>query len=203
MAASWVMVWIPTKTNPGDPTANVTQKQRVRLFSSVSATISEDQEDESSAGNLDTPTSPAPKVSRGDTFSNQLSSDSTFETAPNIITQNQKDEAHKFSRVGSVGSDGSGDAIPITDITKNTYERALTDILNSLNVSQAISQKSKDGNFVLVTFCVSNELLEDTIIRLGERGIGNTVNTSISILPTSVHVMKTEKKSGYVRLTAI
>ena len=97
----------------------------------------------------------------------------------------------------------SRENLPITDITKNTYERALTDILNSLNVSQAISQKSKDGNFVLVTFCVSNELLEDTIIRLGERGIGNTVNTSISILPTSVHVMKTEKKSGCVRLDVI
>ena len=195
MASSWVMVWIPTKTNLGVPTNNLVQKQRIRLFSSDSATLSEEAEVELSHGSLDIPTSPVPKVSRGDTFANKPPVDEALDSAPNTFSQDDSDKKSKFAKIGSIGSEDSGDAIPLTDIAKNTYERALTDVLSSLNVSQAISQKSKDGNFNLITFCVGNELLEDTIIRLGERGIGNTVNTSISIIPTSVHVMKAENKS--------
>ena len=195
MASSWVMVWIPTKTNLGVPTNNLVQKQRIRLFSSDSATLSEEAEVELSHGSLDIPTSPVPKVSRGDTFANKLPVDEALDSASNTFSQDDSDKKSKFAKIGSIGSEDSGDAIPLTDIAKNTYERALTDVLSSLNVSQAISQKSKDGNFNLITFCVGNELLEDTIIRLGERGIGNTVNTSISIIPTSVHVMKPENKS--------
>ena len=195
MASSWVMVWIPTKTNIGIPTAKLTQKQRVRLFSSDSGNLSEDGLEEVSPGSLEIPTSPAPKISRGDTFANPSSSDNTLNIPTSGGVQNQKDEIPRFSRIGSIGSDDSGDAIPLTDISKNTYEKALSEILASLNVSQAISQKTKDNDFALVTFCVSNELLEETILRLGEKGIGNTPNTSISILPTSVHVNKIESKS--------
>ena len=201
MASSWVMVWIPTKTNLGVSTTNSKLKQRIRLFSSDSDTLSEEPEEEQSPGSIDTPTSPVSKINRGYTFT--TSDDCAFDSAPSTNNQNQKDKPPKFSKIGSIGSEDSGDKIPLTDTTRNTYERALTDILSSINVSQAISQKSKDGNFVLVTFCVGNELLEDTIIRLGERGIGNTVNTSISIIPTSVHVMKTENKSEYVKLIII
>ena len=196
MASSWVMVWIPTKTNLGAPTTNSKQKQRIRLFSSDSDTLSEEPEEDQSPGSIDIPTSPCSRINRGDTFT--ASADSAFDSVSSTNNQKHKDKPPKFSMIGSIGSEDSGDKIPLTDISKNTYERALTDILSSINVSQAISQKSKDGNFVLVTFCVGNELLEDTIIRLGERGIGNTVNTSISIIPTSVHVMKTENKSEYV-----
>ena len=196
MASSWVMVWIPTKTNLGVPTSNTKQKQRIRLFSSDSDTLSEEPEEEPSTGSIDIPTSPVSRINRGDTLT--TSADCAFDSGPITLNQTQKDKPPKFSRIGSIGSEDAGDKVPLTDITRNTYERALTDILSSINVSQAISQKSKDGNFVLVTFCVGNEHLEDTIIRLGERGIGNTVNTSISIIPTSVHVMKTENKSEYV-----
>ena len=197
MASSWVMVWIPTKTNIGVSATNLTQKQRVRLFSSVSATLSEDVEEEipSGIGSLDIPTSPAPKISRGDTLANPLSSDNTLNVFTTTGAQGKKDENPRFSRVGSTGSNDSGDAIPLTDVSKNTYEKALSEILTSLNVSQAISQKTKDDDFALVTFCVRNDLLEETILRLGEKGIGNTPNTSISILPTSVHVNKIESKS--------
>ena len=92
MACSWVLVWIPTKTNIGAPATSITQKQRGRLFSSVSTTLSETGLEEVSPGSLDIPTSPTPKISRGDTFTNQTSTDDAFNTSKTFGSQNQLED---------------------------------------------------------------------------------------------------------------
>ena len=202
MSCSWVMVWIPTKTLEKRnflEKNNLSQTQRIRLFSD-SSTITEGSEVELQQSSLEVPSSPTNRPSRGDVFLTQSSHEKTIDS-PSYITEtsrNQNSDVWDPARQARIDSIDAGDNIPLAAASKNTHENALIDVLTSLNVSKAISQKSKDNNFALVTFCVENDMLEETIIRLGERGIGNTHDTSISILPTSVHVAKPETQIGYV-----
>ena len=192
MSCSWVMVWIPTKAleKKNDlGIANIpSSKHRLRLFSD-SSTITEGSEEELEQDDVNTTSNKSQQPIRGEGFSSNLSAETIHDTSPRSleIGDGEKSDFFKYARSGSV--------IPLDPTAKClTYETVLLEVLMSLNVSQAISQKSKDNNFVLVTFCVDNELLEEAIIRLGEHGIGNTTNTSISVLPTSVHVSLINEK---------
>ena len=194
MSHSWVMVWIPTKTLEKKKTSgidiNISQKHRIRLFSD-SSTITEGSVEELKPGSLDIPLTPAGNPSRGDVFSTQPSTEKTDSLSISSDAANiQKIALPATNTNHSKKSIDIGDGVPLAPNSKNTFENTLLDVLTSLDIRQAISQKTKDNNFVLVTFCVNNELLEETFIRLGERGIGNSANTSISILPASVHVTR-------------
>jgi hypothetical protein len=198
------MVWIPTRSLEKKNylgKVNLAQAHRIRLFSD-SSTISEGSEEESNHGSVDVPSSPTHQPNRGDVFLSQSSAEKSVDSPTNPL-ETAKIQDSVFldpSRLNNTRqfSVDAGDRIPLAGASKNTYEKALLEVLTSLNVSKAISQKSKDNDFALVTFCVENDLLEETIIRLGERGIGNANDTSISILPTSVHVAKPETLLGYV-----
>ena len=68
-----------------------------------------------------------------------------------------------------------------------SYEEKIEKIVLELNV-QATSLKTKDSGHTLVTFCLENSSIENTLIRLQEHGIGSSPSdTSISVIPASVH----------------
>ena len=68
------------------------------------------------------------------------------------------------------------------------FESDLQDVLKILEISQATYQQTSSGNFHLVSFFVQASNVEVALIELQDRGIGNTELTSISVIPTSVHL---------------
>ena len=68
------------------------------------------------------------------------------------------------------------------------FEQDLQEALQILNVTQATYQHTKNGNFYLVTFCIDASNREAALICLQNFGIGNTEFTSISVVPTSIHI---------------
>ena len=81
-----------------------------------------------------------------------------------------------------------------------SYEERLESILLSLNV-QATGLQTKDNGHTLVTLCLENNRVEDFLLQLQEKGIGNSPSeTSISVLPASVHFevpLKDDPNSRY------
>ena len=73
------------------------------------------------------------------------------------------------------------------------FELDLHEALQILNVTQATYQHTKNGNFYLVTFCIDVSNVEAALICLQSYGIGNTEFTSISVVPTSIHIDCPEK----------
>ena len=68
------------------------------------------------------------------------------------------------------------------------FELDLQEALQILNVSQAAYQLTKNGNFYLVSFCIEASNVEAALICLQNYGIGNTEFTSISVVPSSIHI---------------
>ena len=76
---------------------------------------------------------------------------------------------------------------PVLEFTY--FELDLQEALQILNVShQATYQLTKNKNFYLVTFCIEASNVEAALICLQNFGIGNTELTSISVIPTSIHI---------------
>ena len=76
------------------------------------------------------------------------------------------------------------------------FELDLQEALKILNVTQATYQRTKNGNFYLVTFCIDASNVELASIYLQNFGIGNTEFTSISVVPTSIHIECPETHSN-------
>ena len=68
------------------------------------------------------------------------------------------------------------------------FELDLQEALQILNVTQATYQLTKNGNFYFVSFCIEASNVEAALICLQNYGIGNTEFTSISVVPTSIHI---------------
>lgn len=68
------------------------------------------------------------------------------------------------------------------------FELDLQEAFQVLNVSQATYQLTKNGNFYLVSFCIEASNVEAALICLQNYGIGNTEFTSISVVPTNIHI---------------
>ena len=80
---------------------------------------------------------------------------------------------------------------------ENTYfEVLLQEAMQILNVSQATYQLTKNKKFYLVSFCMDSNNVEASLICLQNFGIGNTEHTSISVIPTSIHIDLSESISG-------
>ena len=66
------------------------------------------------------------------------------------------------------------------------YEEKLKKVLSEMNIHSTTSA-TEDGLYALVLFCLEKNRVEQALLSLQENGIGNTVNTSISVMPASMH----------------
>ena len=112
---------------------------------------------------------------------------------PNLLKHQNTEESHKSSVKFSFDNTRF-----IIDTTSDTeafdedpafFEADLEEALKVLNVLQATYQLTKSGNFYLVSFYIDASDVEVALMCLQERGIGNTEFTSISVIPTSVHLI--------------
>ena len=142
------MVWIPTKALEKKSylrKVSISQAHRIRLFSD-SSTISEGSEEESQPGSVDVPSSPTDHPpNRGDIFLTQSSAENNIGSPTNPLETSKVQDTVFWdsSRPNNRYSVDTGDGIPLAEASKNTYEKALLEVLTSLNVSKAISQKSQ------------------------------------------------------------
>ena len=99
---------------------------------------------------------------------------------PNPIKHQDTEESHKSSVTFTF--DNFDEDTPY-------FEADLEEALKVLNVLQATYQLTKSGNFYLVSFYIDASDVEVALICLQEKGIGSTEFTSISVIPTSVHLL--------------
>ncbi|KAL3869085.1 hypothetical protein ACJMK2_041811 [Sinanodonta woodiana] len=69
-------------------------------------------------------------------------------------------------------------------------------MLKDFGVKNACVQKSFDNKFIMVTFVADNGVVEAIILKLKSLGIGSTAGTSLSVLPTSIHIKEEEEEEA-------
>ena len=74
-----------------------------------------------------------------------------------------------------------------TSIEKDNIVASVFDILDIFKVKPRTLQ-SPDGNYTQFSFCLENYRVEALILHLQEKGIGNTENTTVSMIPASLHL---------------
>ena len=81
------------------------------------------------------------------------------------------------------------------DITteNNDCEEILNKIFKEFKVTPKIL-RSYDNNFLRFSFYLENYRIESLVWRLHEKGIGSTENTSVSVIPASMHLEVAQDK---------
>ncbi len=76
----------------------------------------------------------------------------------------------------------------LTVVRRAYLADVLPDIMKSLRVKCWTSSRSNDGRFLLVSFCVPSAKVEECLASLHQHGIGNNDHTSISVVPSKIHL---------------
>ena len=74
-----------------------------------------------------------------------------------------------------------------TSSEKGDFEQILYKILDEFNITAKVLQ-SYDNNFLQFSIHLENHRIEKLMIALYKNGIGSTANTSVSVIPTSIHM---------------
>lgn len=67
------------------------------------------------------------------------------------------------------------------------FELVLFDLLDAFKVKPR-TLRSHDDNYMQFSFCLENYKIEQLILLLQKNGIGSTPNTSVSVIPVSIHL---------------
>ena len=105
----------------------------------------------------------------------------------NVLSTEKDDEEKKDGNKDNVGEE-KDDLEEAVFEEAESYEEKITKLLVDELDIRATSLKTKDDSHILVTFCLKTHRVEDVLLKLQEKGIGNSPSeTSISVIPSSVH----------------
>ena len=105
----------------------------------------------------------------------------------NLLKHQDTEDSHKSTVTFACDNFTTSDREAF-DEDPTYFEDDLEEGLKILSVLQATYQLTKSGNFYLVSFYIDANDVEVALMCLQEKGIGNTEFTSISVIPTSVHL---------------
>ena len=74
-----------------------------------------------------------------------------------------------------------------TSNQNDDFEVVLFDLLDAFKVKPR-TLRSHDDNYMQFSFCLENYKIEQLILLLQKNGIGSTPNTSVSVIPVSIHL---------------
>ena len=187
MSSSWFLVMIPTKEHEA-------RLQNLNIVDGIDESEKNDLggRDETSVKDDKSPTSVSVENTKND---------ANFNTDPAIKHENTENTAESFYNNDAPPHYYKNHHPPINvaqkDLNKPNedltlectyFELDLQEALQILNVTQATYQLTKNGNFYLVSFCIEASNVEAALICLQNYGIGNTEFTSISVVPSSIHI---------------
>lgn len=75
-------------------------------------------------------------------------------------------------------------------------EDTIQEVLGILKIKHFTTQSSSNGRYILTTFCLPSNQVEIALICLQQHGIGNNNFTSVSVVPSSIHLRGEALLSG-------
>ena len=183
MSSSWFLVLIPTKEHEA-------RLQNLNIVESI-------EDVEKNVNDFSNETSKTGGESRSSTLFENAKNDANANADPVVKHENTEHTDESFTESHYYKNHHPPIQLAQKDLNKPNedltlectyFELDLQEALQILNVNQATYQLTKNGNFYLVSFCIEVSNVEAALICLQSYGIGNTEFTSISVVPSSIHI---------------